>query len=204
MKLLMTPTSPFARKVRIVLRETGLDARVEEIDLSDAGLSPVSPVEAVAAANPLGKIPALLRDEGALFDSRVIAEYLDALAPAGSRVLPPAGPDRWAALRRQALADGIADAAVLLRYERVLRPAEVRWPAWMDGQLAKVRAAVAAAEAEGPPARFDLGGIALAASLAYLDLRFCEDDLWRGSSPRLLAWFDEIATRPSMTSTSPT
>ncbi len=143
MKLYMSVTSPYARKVRIFARETGLAARIEEIP---ASVSPVAPDERVSRANPLGKVPALLLDDGsALFDSAVICEYLDGLH-AGRRLFPQAGPARWAALKLQAEGNGLLDASVLARYELALRPEPLRWPEWIAGQKAKVTGVLDALE----------------------------------------------------------
>ena len=124
MKLLYSPSSPFDRKVAVVPHERGLTGRIE---LITATTSPVQPNADVARDNPLAKIPSLTLDDGStLYDSGVIAEYLDQLA--GAELFPPSGPQRWTALRQQALADGLLDAAILIRYERVLRPADKQWP----------------------------------------------------------------------------
>ena len=134
MKLFHSPTSPFVRKVLVVADERGLRDRIE---LVPSVLSPTSPDAALSRSNPLGKIPALETDGGdVLFDSHVIAEYLDQMTD-GPRLIP-AGAGRWSVLRREALADGILDAGILVRYETFLRPEPLRWAAWIDGQLTKV------------------------------------------------------------------
>jgi glutathione S-transferase len=164
----------------------------------------VGPDLALVAANPLGKVPCLVPAEGdALYDSRVICEYLDGLHD-GPRLFPIAGPQRWVALRRQALADGIMDAAVLARYETFLRPEERRWPAWIDGQLDKVTRGLDRLENEAGQleARVDVGAIATACALGYLDFRFADLD-WRRSRPGLAAWFTAFAARESMLRTLP-
>ena len=175
MKLYFNPASPFVRKVRVTAHELGLGDRIE---LTSVTLTPVSPHEGVRSDNPLGKIPALVTDDGVvLFDSPVICEYLDALA-GGNRIFPSPGAARWTALRRQALADGVMDAAVLTRYEQTLRPQELRWTDWAEGQLLKIRTALDALEREDLAGVFDIGTIAIACALGYLDLRFASED-WR-------------------------
>jgi len=158
----------------------------------------------VARGNPLVKIPTLLLDDGtSLFDSPVICEYLDQLSGA-PRLFPAPGPARWSALRRQALADGLMDAAILQRYEQTLRPEALRWPDWIAGQAAKVTGALDAMEAEaaGYGAAFDIGHVACACALGYLDFRY--DQLhWRNGRPALDAWFAAISRRPSMVATMP-
>lgn len=201
MKLYMSVTSPYARKVRIFARETGLAARIEEIP---ASVSPVAPDERVSRANPLGKVPALLLDDGsALFDSAVICEYLDGLH-AGRRLFPQAGPARWAALKLQAEGNGLLDASVLARYELALRPEPLRWPEWIAGQKAKVTGVLDALESAadtlaGEPT---IGSITVACALGYLDFRFA-DDAWRAGRPQLAAWFAAVSARESLRTTVP-
>ena len=137
MKLHSNPASPYGRKVKVVAHETGLFPR---LSIHNLQTSAVGPDLALVADNPLGKIPCLVLDNGgALYDSRVICEYLDTLHQ-GARLFPAGGAERWEALRLQALGDGIMDAALLARYETFLRPEALRWTAWVDGQLDKVRA----------------------------------------------------------------
>ncbi|HJS91756.1 MAG TPA: glutathione S-transferase N-terminal domain-containing protein [Steroidobacteraceae bacterium] len=200
MKLYSSPTSPYARKVRISAHELGLSQKIELISIA---LSPINPHDALRSSNPLGKLPALITDEGeALYDSPVICEYLDSLA-GGNRIFPPLGPARWTALRRQALADGILDAAVLTRYEETLRPKELRWQQWVDGQWLKMRTGLDALERETlDEAALDIGTISIACALGYLDFRFASEG-WRTSRPRLAAWAAAIARRPSLATTLP-
>lgn len=199
MQLYFNPASPYVRKVRITAHELGLSEKIELISVS---LTPVTPHDGVRASNPLGKIPALIIDGGgALYDSPVICEYLDALA-GGNRIFPAAGPARWTALRRQALADGIMDAAVLTRYEQAVRPKELQWPDWVQGQLLKIRSALDALEQEHLGDSLDIGTISIASCLGYLDLRFAAE-AWRASRPRLSAWLASVSTRPSFAGTSP-
>ena len=202
MLLFSNPASPFGRKVAIAAHELGLH---ERLDVRNEALTPVSPNDAVAAANPLGKIPCLVTDEGeALYDSRVIAEYLDSLHD-GRRLFPPAAPGRWRALRLQALGDGIMDAAVGTRYESVLRPEAYRWSDWISGQKLKVTRGLDLLEAQPEMlagAEPDIGQIAIACALGYLDFRYA-DWPWRPGRPRLEAWFRRFEQRPSMQATKP-
>ncbi len=199
MKLFYSPASPYARKVLILAHETGL---IDRIVVTTAAASPTGSAAEVAAHNPLGKIPALVLEDGtALYDSRVICEYLDGRST-GPRLFPE-GDARWDALTRQALADGLLDAALLTRYERVLRPEAQRWDAWEAGQVGKIRAALDRFEslAADLPA-LDIGTVALACALGYLDLRF-PDLAWRDNRPALAAWFAVVEGRPSMAATVP-
>jgi glutathione S-transferase len=183
-----SPTSPFGRKIKIAIAELGLDDRIEVVpaDTND-------PAESLRRQNPLGKVPTLVFEDGAtLFDSRVIAEYLDHLAGGGR--LFPAGEARFAQLRLQALADGICDAGLLQVYETRLRAAEMRNAGWVENQAGKVARALTALEA-APPVydRPRIGEIALACALGYLDLRF--EGAWRAGHPALVAWLDAFASR---------
>jgi glutathione S-transferase len=201
MKLRVNKASPFARKVRILVRETGLAGRLEEIETA---VSPVAPNEDLARENPLIKIPALVTDNGELvYDSAVICEYLDTLH-GGRKIFPAAGPLRFSALRRQALTDGMLDAAVLCRYEMAVRPEALRWKDWIEGQKRKVFGGLAVLEAEVPSwsSDFDIGHIGAACALGYLDFRFA-DWGWRAQHPRLAAWFQGVSRRPSVSETAP-
>ncbi|NJM84174.1 MAG: glutathione S-transferase [Tabrizicola sp.] len=199
MQLYHAPASPFVRKVMIVLQEAG---RADAVTLIAASGTPVDPGSIPLDRNPLGKIPALVREDGgALYDSRVICRYLDDLFDLG---LYPGGARLWPVLTLEATADGIADAAVLMRYESVVRPAEFRYPDWMAGQSAKIDRALDAVEARwlshlaGP---VDMSQIALAAALGYLDFRQPERT-WRDGRPGLAQWFAGFAERPSMQATA--
>ena len=200
MLLHTNPASPFGRKVAVVAHETGLASRIE---IRDQAVSPVSPNDAVAAANPLGKIPCLVTDDGeALYNSRVIAEYLDGLH-GGARLFPAGGEARWRTLRRQALGDGIMDAAVAARYEAVLRPEAYRWDGWIEGQKRKVARGLDRLEAEAADLDgVDIGLIAAGCALGYLDFRY-PDWPWRPGRPRLAAWFERFDARASMQQTRP-
>ena len=201
MRLWFNPASPFARKVRIVARETGQAANIEEMSIV---VSPVKPHPDLARENPLVKIPALsTQDEGTLYDSAVICEYLDS-QHRGTPLFPKAGPERWRALRLQALSDGILEAAVLMRYENAVRPQALQWGDWVDGQFGKVRSGLDALEREcgGWGDRFSIGQIAVACVLGYLDFRF-PDEKWRAAHPGLEKWFANVSQRPSVTATVP-
>ena len=201
MRARINPASPFARKVRIVLRERGLSGQVEEVETS---VSPVAPNADLARSNPLVKIPALILDDGTtLFDSRVVCEYLDTVGSA-PRLFPAAGPERWNALRLQSLCDGILDAAVISRYELAVRPEALRWKDWIAGQRTKIDGGVDALEREQPSwgQAFGIGQIGAACVLGYLDFRF-PDIAWRASHPGLAAWFEGVSKRPSVRDTTP-
>ena len=201
MRARINPASPFARKVRIVLRERGLSGQVDEVETS---VSPVAPNADLTRANPLGKIPALTLDDGTtLFDSRVICEYLDTIG-AAPHLFPVAGTERWNALRLQALCDGILDAAVISRYELAVRPEALRWKDWIAGQRTKIDGGVDALEREQPSwgQAFGIGQVGAACVLGYLDFRF-PDNAWRSNHPRLAAWFEGISQRPSVRDTTP-
>ena len=203
MKLMYGAISPFARKVRAAAIELGLDGHIELVAVETA---PGRPNQAYAeGVNPLRKIPALVLDDGSvLIDSTVICEYLEARAD-GGRLLPPDGEARWRALARHALANGLCDAAVLIRYETVLRPEDKRWPVWIDDQWDRIRAGLAWLEARadtlGGPV--DLAQLALGCTLGYLDFRFPDVD-WRARCPRLDTWFGDLSRRDSFVRTTPT
>ena len=200
MQLIYAAASPFARKVRVLAAETGL---LDRIELLDTAVLPTTLNERVNALNPLGKIPVLLTDDDqVLYDSRVICEYLDTLH-AGAKLLP-SGAARWQVLRLAALADGLMDAALLARYERAVRPAELQWAAWLDGQLGKVQRSLTELECQverlqGP---LDLGQIGVACALGYLDFRFADLD-WRAAHPGLAAFQQTFAQRASMLASAP-
>jgi len=202
MKLFFSPASPFVRKVLVLAHERGIRDQIECVPVV---ISPITTGGAVASHNPSGNIPTLaLADGSALYDSRVIVEYLDGL-PGGPSLLPAAGPARYATLRLQSLADELTDAAVLLRYETFLRPPALRWPEWIDGQWRKVRASLDVLEHAHLPeleGRLDLGTIAVGCALGYLELRFPDED-WRASRPGLAAWYAGFSERPSMVATRP-
>lgn len=199
MRLFHSPTSPFVRKVMVTLHETGQAA---DVTLVPAMGTPVDPGSMPLGQNPLGKIPALERDDGpAIYDSRVICRFLDDRARAN---LYPS-PRQWEVLTLEATADGIMDAAVLMVYETRVRPEENRFAPWVDGQWAKIGRALDALEQRwlshlnGP---LDMGQIAVGAALGYLDFRHA-DRGWRSGRPGLAAWAAVFAERPSMVATRP-
>jgi len=201
MKLYANKASPFARKVRVLVREIGLTGRVEEIETI---VSPIAANETLARDNPLVKIPALVTDSGeTLFDSRVICEYLDTLHT-GRKLFPASGPQRFTALRRQSLTDGILDAAVLCRYETAVRPEPLRWKDWIEGQRRKIFGGLAVLEVEAGAwgDEFAIGQVGAACVLGYLDFRFADWD-WRGGHPQLSGWFKKVSARPSVAATKP-
>jgi glutathione S-transferase len=200
MKLHFHPASPFVRMVRIVAHEVGLENEIELVETG--GLSPIETHRGVASANPLGKLPALVTGHGhALYDSRVISEYL-AHRAGRSDLVPDEPVRRFRALTLQALALGIADAGVAWRYEMVARPEAFRWEPFAARQKERVMAALDDAEAHWQEsfAHVDVGTIALASALGYLDFRFA-DWAWRSGRPALAAFHTAFSKRPSMTST---
>ena len=190
MILRSSPPSPFGRKIKLAIGILGLDNEVtiEKADPTDAG-------DSLRKQNPLGKIPALIVENGTvLYDSPVILEYLDHRA-GGAKIVPEEPEARFAALTLQALCDGILDAGILLVYEGRWRPAEKHEPKWIDHQRGKVQRALDVLEAAPPPldAIPNVGQITLACALGYGDLRF--EGKWRAGHPRLVKWLDEFAAR---------
>lgn len=199
MILRSVPASPFARKARIAASVLGLDGeiRLEGADTNDAA-------DSIRRENPLGKIPTLLVEDGnTYYDSRVILAYLDHRA-GGGRIMPADPVARLAALRLEALADGMTDASILIVYEARWRPAEKHEQKWLDHQAGKVARALAALE-QSPPAMAatpTVGDIALACALGYRDFRF--NGAWRADHPQLVAWLDRFAARvPAFEATRP-
>jgi glutathione S-transferase len=202
MTLFHNPASPFVRKVMVLLHETGQTNRVA---LQASQLTPVSPDLALNEDNPLGKIPALrLADGNVLYDSRVILDYLD-YQHVGNPLIPRDGSARWRRLTLASLADGIMDAAVMIRYEVALRVPEKHWDEWLDSQRDKIRRALALLEADAIAeltSHFDVAAISVACALGYLDLRH-PDLEWRKENPKLAEWYFEVSQRPSMIATMP-
>ena len=200
MKLISASASPFVRKVRVLLHETG---QTDDIDLLDVKTSPVATSDDVKAANPVGKIPALIREDApALYDSRVICRFLDSRANAN---LYPESM-LWDVLTLEATADGIMDAAVLVTYEGRLRSAEMQDDNWREAQWEKVARSVAALNTRwmshlaGP---LDMGQIAVGCALGYLDFRH-DARKWRRGNDALASWYEEFSQRDSMKATVPT
>jgi glutathione S-transferase len=192
MILRSSAASPFGRKVQIALSLLGVaDVKIEPTDTMEAGGS-------LRQQNPLGKIPVLIDEDGAAYyDSRVILEYLDGRA-GGGKIVPREAAQRFAALRLQALSDGILDASILVVYEGRWRAPEKHEARWLDYQAGKIERALTALEAAPPalgppPALPHVGQVALACALGYRDLRF--GGTWRGHYPRLVTWLDDFAAR---------
>jgi glutathione S-transferase len=206
MKLIGSTTSPYARKVRIVLAEKKLDYQfvLEDVWASDA----------ILKMNPLGKVPCLVMEgqdsiTGAMFDSRVIAEYLDTLSPVG-RLIPDKGRERAEVRTWEALADGVLDAAILVRLERTWagRSEAQRSQAWVDRQLTKVQSGlVAIAQGLGDKpwcasTHFTLADIAVGCCLGWLGFRFPELE-WQSAHPNLARYYEKLLQRPSFADTVP-
>lgn len=203
MKLIGSPTSPYVRKVRVVMAEKKLDVQLAFED-------PWSASDAVIKSNPLGKVPCLVMEGGeAVFDSRAIVEYLDTLSPVG-KLIPASGRERVEVRTWEALGDGLLDAAVAARLEATWsgRSEGERSQAWIDRQLRAVNSALKAMSqglADRPWCHgnsFTLADIAVGCALGYLDFRFPQID-WRGSHPNLDRLHDKLAARPSFVDSAP-
>jgi glutathione S-transferase len=202
MKLIGSPTSPYVRKVRVVLAEKKLDV---QLVFEDPWTE-----EVVLKSNPLGKVPCLVMEGGeAVFDSRVIVEYLDTLSPVG-KLIPPSGRERVEVRTWEALADGLIDAAILARLEATWpqRGAEQRSQAWIDRQMSRVDSALVAMSrglGEKPwctGIHLTLADIAVGCALGYLDFRF-RQIAWRERHPNLHRLHDKLAARPSFVDSAP-
>ncbi len=201
MKLIGSTTSPYVRKVRIVMAEKKLDYQfaLEDVWGDDTRISD---------SNPLGKVPCLImEDGGAVFDSRVIVEYLDTLTPVG-KLIPASGRERAEVKCWEALADGLADAAILMRIETTQRPAGERSEKWVARQRRKVDEALQAMSTglgESPWCNgnhYSLADIAVGCSLDWLAFRFTDIE-WRDAYPNLGKLIDKLADRPSFRETAP-
>ena len=196
MKLLHAPTSPFARKVRACAIVLGIQDRIELVDLNPGDSSPE-----LLAANPLSKVPCLITDEGeSIFDSPVICEYLDSLSGA-PKLFPTEFNARFAALKLQALADGIMDATVARRGE-TMRPKEDAREAAIARHKAAATRSLDLLESMSLPQELNIGTIAVACALGYLTLRF-SDEPWREGRPNLTKWFATFGLTPCIASTKP-
>ena len=200
MKLHSAAASPFARKVRMAALELGLLSQIKVVDTAVVpGKTDASYGESV---NPLRKIPALEVPTGpAIVDSSLICEYLDSLK-GGNALIPAEGDSRWRVLNSQVVANGIMEAALLLRYESTLRSEENRLPVWMDEQWMKIRSGLAWFESTRPESETTIDGIALACALGYLDFRF-EDFDWRHDYSSLALWHDKASQRDAYLLTDP-
>ena len=203
MKLLGSTSSPYVRKVRVVMAEKKLDFDFVTEDVWSAGTT-------ISESNPLGKVPCLIMEGAeALFDSRVIVEYLDTLSPVG-KLIPPVGRERAETKTWEALADGLMDASILARLEATWtgRTKTQRSQVWIDRQLDKVNATVKAMSSglgEKPfcgGIHFSLADIAVGCALGYLDFRFPQID-WRADHPNLVRLHDKLMQRPSFADTVP-
>ncbi|MHA6326693.1 glutathione S-transferase [Roseivivax sp. CAU 1753] len=199
MKLYKLSPSPYVRKVHVTLIETG---QIDDVTLVSGANSPLDPDPDLTALNPIGKIPALVRDDGGtLYDSRVICRYLDARA--GGKLYPESR--IWDVLTLEALADGMLDAALAMTYELRFRPEGRVWEDWIEAQWGKIARALAAVEARwmshlaGP---LDAGQIAVGCALGYLDLRH-DARGWRDGHAALADWYEGFSARPSMQATVP-
>ena len=198
MKLYCSHTSPFARKVRVLIREKGATARVTE-----EAVSAMEDPAALHAANPLGKVPALiLKDGSSWFDSPLICEFLDVTLE-GPSMIPASHVERFRVLRHQALADGLMDAAVSIVFERN-RPEAQRSEMWIGRWSRAIERSLAVLEDEvvsldGP---VDLGSIAVGAALGYLDFRHGGLG-WQNNQTELAGWWRDFAKRPSFAETAP-
>lgn len=202
MTLYTNTASPFARKVLILLHETG---QLDRVTLQQTTLTPVNPAAELNDDNPAGKIPALrLADGNVIHDSRVILDYLDH-QHVGNTLIPRDGSARWRRLTLASLADALLDAALLIRYEQVLRPQEKHWDVWLDNQQEKIERSLNYFEQDAITelsSAFDVAAISVAAALGYIDFR--QPDLaWRNRYPRLANWYFEVSKRPSMQATQP-
>lgn len=202
MKLYFSPASPYVRKVMVVAHEKGV---VDRIELLGSAANPVNRDKTIVASNPSGKVPTMLLDDGsAIYDSRVICAYVDAQA-ASPVLVPTEGNERFSVMTLEALADSILDAALLARYEKIMRPEALYWADWHRGQMEKIDSGLDALETtwlshlQGP---LSMGSIAAACTLGYLDFRFPDKD-WRSAHPGLAAWFKTVSERPSMQATMP-
>ena len=203
MKLIGSPASPYARKVRVVMAEKKLDYQYVINDVWAADC-------AIVESNPLGKVPCLVMEGGeAVFDSRVIVEYLDTLSPVG-KLIPAQGRERAEVKTWEALADGLLDSALLVRMELVFkgRTEEQRCQSWIDRQMGKINAVLKAMSSglgDKPfcsGVHFSLSDVAVGCALGYLDFRFPEI-AWRESYPNLSKLHEKLALRPSFVETSP-
>ena len=201
MKLIGSLTSPYVRKVRVVMADKKLDFSLEQEN-------PWAPETTLQQVNPLGKVPCLVMEDGStLYDSRVIAEYLDTISPV-CKLLPPNGRDRAEVKVWEALADGVIDAAVLAFVERRDRAPEQQSAAWIERQMGKVHAGLREMSVRLGEASYCMGvhytlaDVAVGCALGWLSLRFPGID-WRGDYPNLARLADKLAERPSFRDTAP-
>lgn len=201
MKLIASLGSPYVRKVRVVMAEKKIDYELVLEDVWSEGTT-------IQQSNPLGKVPCLMMDDGgAMFDSRVIVEYLDILTPVG-KLIPASGRERAEVKCWEALADGLLDAAVLVRLERTQRPSKQQSPEWIKRQWGKVEASLKAMSVglgDKPfcvGTHYTLADVAVGCALGWLSFRF-PDLAWREDYPTLAKLFDKLSERPSFKDTFP-
>jgi len=201
MILYHSPTSPYVRKVMVTLHLTG---QLDAVELVAGSGTPLDPNESTLSSNPLGKIPCLVVDGVAMFDSRVICRYLDARARGGKGAgLYPQGAAQFPAITAEALADGILDAGLLATYEWRLRPETVRFQPWVDSQVGKIDRGLQTlnrldAVLKGPTT---IAKVAAGCAAAYIDFRF-PDLNWRDRCHKLADWYAEFAETPAMRATA--
>lgn len=202
MKLLYAPQSPFARKVRAAAIEVGLG---DQIALEYVEVVPGKPNRAFASShNPLRKVPALITDDGdVLYDSTVIGEFLDHES-GGGKIIPVEPHKRWRVLTNHALANGLCESVILIRYETWLRPEANRWSTWVDDHWDKINSGLAWFDQN--PSELDppvnIAHLALGSLLGYVDFRWPENG-WRSRFPMVGDWFEDLSKRPSFTETVP-
>ena len=199
MKLLYSPASPYVRKVMVTAHELGL---TDKLELQTGGSSPIDPNPDIVAVNPVGRIPALIRDDGfVLTDSRVICRYLNHVA---GGALYGSGETEYEIISREALAEGMIDSALLIVYEGRIRPEELRYQPWVDGQKRKILEACT--RLDGRIGEYSGGisidKIALGCALGYLDFRH-PDIGWRDGRGALSDWYSNFSERDSMKATVP-
>lgn len=202
MKLFYSTASPYARKAVIAAREAGI---IDQIEIITTNASPVDRNSDIVAANPTGKIPTLVLDDGtAIFDSRVICEYFASKGD-GAALYPCKSDRNFTAQTLHALGDGILDAALLARYENFMRPEELRWDEWTKGQQDKIHSSLDYLESSqleflyGP---MTIGHIAIACAISYLEFRLIIED-WAKGRPNLAKWYGEFSKREHMKATEP-
>lgn len=200
MKLLASTTSPFVRKVMVLAHERGI---VDQLEFVQTKANPINRDQSVVTHNPSGKIPALVLDNGrVLYDSRVISAYLDTQHK-GALMYPKEGHEQWEVMVMEALADGLVEAALQIRFENFLRPESLRWDSWVAGQMEKIDSSIDEMESkiDEKDDSINAGLIAIACALSYVDFRLAEKD-WRSAHPKLAQWFENFSARPSMQKTA--
>ena len=196
MKLTFSPSSPFARKVRIAAIELGL---IDKIELMPTTVAPGQANDEYSRITPLKKLPALILDNGdVIVDSYVIVEYLDELA-GGGKLIPASGPARWKVRSDHSMVQGMLDSMLLCRYEKMVRPQGLQWQAWNDDHWNRAWQGFARfdKQADVLSRPLDIVQIALVCVLGYADFRFA-DCGWRKAYPNLDAFHEKMLTRPSV------